>query len=196
MSQFETRSTLLERVRDPRDSRSWQEFVQIYEPLLTRFVLARGVSRSDTEDLVQEVFATLFRALQNFQLDHSRGKFRTWLWQVSRNVMVDWARRQKRDQRAVDAWAEQLGLDQNESLDEWSLLHKQRIIEILLPRLQENTQPKTWSCFEEHLQKGRPAADVAEELGLTSNAVYVNASRVLNRLRDQCREYDEELGDA
>ena len=62
--------------------------------------------------------------------------------------------------------------------------------------VQAAVETRTWQCFAEHLLGSRRAADVADELGLTANAVYVNSSRVLDRLRVQCRIYDEELGDS
>ena len=43
-------------------------------------------------------------------------------------------------------------------------------------------RPRTWACFEQHVLRGRPGAEVAAELGLTANTVTVNASRVLARL--------------
>jgi len=56
-------------------------------------------------------------------------------------------------------------------------------------------QPKTWACFEQHLVQGRASDRIAAELGLTAVAVRVNASRVLARVKEQCQEYMEELGD-
>ena len=58
--------------------------------------------------------------------------------------------------------------------------------------MKANADPKTWACFAEHMLGGRPAAEVAAELGLHSNAVFVNSSRVLARLRLKCAEYDED----
>jgi len=197
MNDFETRITLLQRVRDRHDHESWQEFVQLYEPLLKRFVLSRGVPVRDADDIVQEIFATLLRALQSFEFDQSRGRFRTWLWRVARNVMVDCARRQQRQRKAEAEWCDRVAAlqDDDSSMAEWSRIHKQRVMEFVLQRVRETSQPKTWTCFEEHIQRGRPAAEVAGELDLKVNAVYVNASRVLKRVRALCRELDEDLGD-
>lgn len=193
-----TRSTLLERVRDPRDTGSWREFVELYEPLLYRFIQSRGVPDGDASDIVQEVFTTLLRTLGDFTLDRGRGRFRTWLWTVSRNVMVDYVRRKGRRKEAEEEWCRQLASlrSDQDSLAEFETAHRQRVIEFWLGRLKTETQPTTWACFEQHIHQGRPAAAVAQELGLTPNAVYVNASRVLNRLRRQCTEFDEELSRA
>ena len=195
MSEFETHSTLIERVRDPDDSVSWREFVELYEPLLIRFVLSHGTPMPAAEDIVQEIFASLLRVLPAFELDRSRGKFRSWLWNVSRNVVVDWARRNRRRQNAEHEWTERLAelQDNEDSRTIWYTAHKRRVLAFVLKRVRESTAPRTWACFEEHLQKGQRAALVAEKLELTANSVYVNASRVLKRVRNLCKEYGEAL---
>ena len=40
---------------------------------------------------------------------------------------------------------------------------------------------------------GRSGSEVAAELGLSVNAVYTNAHRVLEKIRELCQEHDEEL---
>jgi RNA polymerase sigma-70 factor (ECF subfamily) len=51
--------------------------------------------------------------------------------------------------------------------------------------LQGDFQPVTWQAFWEHGARGRPAAEVASQLGLTLAAVYGAKFRVLARLRQE-----------
>jgi RNA polymerase sigma-70 factor (ECF subfamily) len=195
----ETRTTLLLRVRDPADSESWREFVLLYEPLLLGYVQRRGLREHDARDVVQEVFGTLVRTLPGFELDRQRGRFRTWLWRVTHNAVVDWNRRRGRRAAAEDRAREEapvaveLGDDELEA--EWLAAHRRRILDFALEQVRSRTNETTWKCFQWHLLEGRPSSDVAADLGLTANAVYVNASRVLARVREQCAEYAEELGE-
>jgi RNA polymerase sigma-70 factor (ECF subfamily) len=46
-------------------------------------------------------------------------------------------------------------------------------------------EDRTWKACWEGVVVGRPAADVARELGLTTNAVYLAKSRVLRRLHQE-----------
>ena len=46
-----------------------------------------------------------------------------------------------------------------------------------------------WTCFESHALKSRAGNEVADELGMKVNTVYVNASRLLAPLRTQCAKY-------
>jgi RNA polymerase sigma-70 factor (ECF subfamily) len=53
--------------------------------------------------------------------------------------------------------------------------------------MQTDFQPTTWRACWEVAAVGRPATDVAAELGLSVNAVYAACFRVLGRLRQELR---------
>lgn len=190
----ETRTSLLRRVRNASDGASWAEFVGLYEPLLLSYVRKRGLNDHDAQDIVQTIFITLLRKMPSFELDKSRGRFRTWLWQVSRNAVVDQARARQRIQKAEDAHRDNRE-DADAEPDDWIAMHRQRTLQYAMERVRDATAAKTWQCFEQHVLHGRPGAEVGADVGLPANSVYVNASRVLERIREQCAAYREDLGD-
>jgi RNA polymerase sigma-70 factor (ECF subfamily) len=194
----ETRRSLLLEV-SKGNSDSWAEFVALYQPLLYGYVLGQGLPRHEAGDVVQDIFIKLFKTLPRFELDHQRGRFRTWLWQVAHTTVIDWARRRKRQARSEKAVRERLSgatpAPEPATDPEWDRAYQQRLMDHVLAQVREATQPKTWACFELHLLEGRPSAAVAAELGLTANSVNVNASRVLTRVRRLCDYYREELGE-
>ena len=63
--------------------------------------------------------------------------------------------------------------------------YRQQLAMRALELMQADFQPATWKACWEHAACGRPAAEVAAELGLTVNAVYLATSRVLRRLRQE-----------
>ena len=195
----ETRTTLLLKVRDPADSESWREFVLLYEPLLLNYVRRRGLAEHDARDVVQDIFATLVRVLPGFELDHQRGRFRTWLWRVTHNAVVDWSRRRGRRAAAEEEARKEaevaVGPGDADLEAEWLIAHRRRILEFAIEQVRSRSNERSWACFELHLLQGRSSAEVAEELGITANSVYVNASRVLARVRQQCAEYTEDLAE-
>jgi RNA polymerase sigma-70 factor (ECF subfamily) len=195
---METRSSLLRRVRDPADADGWRQFVALYQPLLLAYVRRRGLSGSDAEDVVQDVLARLLRALPEFDLNRERGRFRTWLWRLTHNLLIDRARHRQRHVWAERARAEpealELPADEEPDAD-WRVLHRRRVLEFAKDQVRARSQPRTWACFEEYVLRGRPCAEVAAELGVTPNVVAVNSSRVLARLRDYCRHELEGLAD-
>lgn len=194
-----TRSSLLLRLRRGGDEESWGEFVALYEPLLLRYVRTRGLSEEDARDVVQNIFASLFRSLPNFEFDRAKGRFRTWLYRVTQNAIADWARRLRRERAAERAWQERLETLQeaagSEPEAEWESAYRKRVLEFSLRQVREKTEPKTWACFEKHVLQGCPGAAVAGELGMNVGGVYANASRVLAKVRGLCAEYMEEVED-
>jgi Sigma-70 region 2 len=58
-----TRITLLERVRNLGDGRSWAEFHAIYRPLISGYLRGLGLKEHDADDLTQEVFRRLMAIL-------------------------------------------------------------------------------------------------------------------------------------
>ena len=57
----ETRPSLLVRLSDPADEPAWEEFVEIYAPLIRRLAAHQGLQDADAEDLVQETLQAVAR---------------------------------------------------------------------------------------------------------------------------------------
>jgi RNA polymerase sigma-70 factor (ECF subfamily) len=51
--------------------------------------------------------------------------------------------------------------------------------------VQTDFEPATWRAWQAFVVEGRPAKEVAVEVGLTVNAVYLAKGRVLARLREE-----------
>jgi RNA polymerase sigma-70 factor (ECF subfamily) len=199
ISMAETRRSLLVRVRDRADHTSWREFFAIYQPLIFGYLHGLGLKEHDAEELTQEVFCRLLAILPTFELDRQRGRFRTYLWRLTYNTLVDRARRRKVRDQAEDEWVRRFRkadeADTRKLEEDWIRRHRRRILEVVLPQVRSTVSPTVWACFEHRLIHGRPAAAVATELGIQANVVYVYASRVLKVVRRRCAELEEELGD-
>jgi RNA polymerase sigma-70 factor (ECF subfamily) len=63
--------------------------------------------------------------------------------------------------------------------------YRRRLTRRALEIMQDEFQPATWKACWETVVGGRSAAEVAKDLGLTVNAVYLAKSRVLRRLREE-----------
>jgi RNA polymerase sigma-70 factor, ECF subfamily len=189
----ETSSTLLIKVRDKGDAESWRAFVAIYEPLIISYCRKRGLADHDARDVAQEVFVRLLRALPTFELNRDRGRFRTWLWQVTVSAMVDPTRGDHRRDAAERAWREQR-IETNDD-EIWRRLFQRRVLDCALRSVRARVSDRAWACFEAHLLQGRPAAHVADELGMTPSNVYATASRVLAQVRAACAQSMGDLAD-
>jgi RNA polymerase sigma factor (sigma-70 family) len=190
----ETRVSLIQRVRNNADEVAWAEFYAIYQPLLMAYVRQRGVSEHDAADIVQDIFTRLVPAMGHFEFESQRGRFRTWLWRVMHNTLTDWARHRATRDRAEQGWIDQHEVETDgRSSVEWDQLYRRRMLEVAIDRVRAVTQPEAWTCFEQKILAGRPASEIAAMLNVSTNVVYVNASRVLAKLREELVAFEERL---
>ena len=198
-SEFRTNLSLIKSVRDPADTESWRKFHDFYAPLLRRYLKRLGLEENSANDVFQDVFVRLLQNLPTFELDKQRGRFRSYLWKLTYSALVDHARRAKVRVQAEEQWVKRF-YEANESesrkvQDELNEINRQQILKRVLPRVRSATSQTAWTCFEERLLKDRPGADIAAELAISTDAVYVYASRVMKAVRRQCATVAEELGD-
>jgi RNA polymerase sigma factor (sigma-70 family) len=199
VDEFQTRPTLLARVRDRADAESWREFYGYYQPLLMRYLHRLGLKEHAADDVIQEVFARLLRTLPEFTLGGKPGRFRGYLWKVTFSSLVDQARQAKAQRQAEEEWVRRFReADESESRkvqEEWDQMEAQHRLEMAMQRVRAVTSARSWACFEQRVLRDRPAAAIAPELEVTANAVFVYASRVLKAVRRECAALAEELGD-
>jgi RNA polymerase sigma-70 factor (ECF subfamily) len=176
--------SLLERVRQPGEQAAWARLVEMYTPLLFYWARRRGLQESDAADLVQDVFALLVHKLPEFVYDR-RKSFRNWLRTILYNKDRDRVRRAAHQPRTLGPLTEPSVPGDAEAA--WEAEYRELLVARALELMQNEFQPATWKACWEVVVAGRPAAEVAAELGLTVGAVYAAKSRVLRRLR---RELD------
>jgi RNA polymerase sigma-70 factor, ECF subfamily len=82
------------------DERAFSLIVRAYEVPVFNYVLRLVGDRSLAEDLTQEVFLRVYQGLAGFSL---RSRFTTWLFQVTKNRVLDELRAVERRPRAVVA---------------------------------------------------------------------------------------------
>lgn len=177
-----TPASLLYRLREPSDQEAWRRFVNIYTPLLYHWVQGWGSQAQDASDIIQEVFIVLLQSLPKFVYNPQRS-FRAWLHTVVRTKWCDWQRRRGR------VVTENSGLSGVETLPDWAVREEAEFRSYVIARtlqlLEGEFGAKTISAFRATAIEQRVARDVAQELGLTENAVYLARGRVMRRLREE-----------
>jgi len=187
-----TSLSLLDRLKAARpDASDWNRLQGIYLPLIERWLGRVPGLGDESADLAQEVLVVVFREVARF--DRKReGSFRAWLRQVTVNKIRNY--RRKRQRRPVvgldpaDGFLERLSDPNDDLAREWNQDHDKHVVEKLLAVVQSDFNPTTWVAFQRFGVDGVPAGRVAEELGLSENAVILAKSRVLKRLREEAGE--------
>jgi len=163
----------------------------LYTPLIRDWLRRQALQEQDADDLVQEVLLAVLRELPRFHYDRSRGSFRGWLRTITANrLRAFWRARQYRPavgtvdfERLVD------GLEDPDSQLSrlWDEEHDRHVVDRLLELIESEFEPATWRAFRRVTLDSAKPAEVAAELGVTANAIFIAKSRVLARLRDELR---------
>jgi len=175
-----TNISLLERLKLPVDQKAWSHFVDLYTPLIYSWARQTGLQETDAADLVQEVFAVLVQKMPEFAYDRQKS-FRAWLRTVTLNKWRDRCRRMAARPHEVTGAAPLEVPDSEGSFSE--VEYRQHLVARALELMQAEFQPTTWKACWEFVVAGRPAAEVARQLGISENAVHLAKGRVLRRLR-------------
>ena len=192
MSQFpETRISLILRLGQASDVEAWREFALMYAPAVFRLARGRGLQPADAEDFVQELLLAVAQAAGRWQPDKSRASFRTWLFRVARNLLVDHFQLSRRrselvgDQRVGCATAESIDPGQSDAMVQqaFDLEYRRAMFHRAATVVRERVSDVTWSAFAATAIDAVPAAAVSQQLGIAVGSVYVARSRVMKMLR-------------
>ena len=192
---YTTSPSLLLRIRDPNNTDAWNEFVEIYSPIVRRYSLQRGLQTSDVEDITQDVMATVATSIRKFDYDPRRGKFRSWLGTVTANrIKTLLARNSRRKGKLQPVQAPEPADDRYRDPDsEWVTIFSERIFRIACERIRAISSETAWQCFESTWIHNLSPQEVAGRLEIAVHAVYVNKSRVLKRLEKEVQHLAEDL---
>jgi RNA polymerase sigma-70 factor, ECF subfamily len=185
-----TSLSLLQRLQSEPQPADWRRFVEIYEPLLRSWLRRKEVLAHDSDDLVQNVMTVVVRRLADFDHNGRMGAFRTWLRTITFHCLKEHWRSLKGHPAGAGGSNIQSIISELEDPGShlsqlWNAEHDRHVMRKLLEELRGEFEASTWLAFERFALQGRPAADVAQELGLTANAVFIAKSRVLARLRKE-----------
>ena len=190
----ETRESLLVRVRDLQDREAWEQFAQIYRPVVYRLARNRGLQDADAQDLSQKVLISVAKAIPDWQQSSSGGKFRHWLHKVAKNATINALSRQPRDQASGGSSAAnrlKLQIDEtDESWDEIDLEYRRQLYRRAAEIVRSRADEITWKAFSLTMIDSISVRDTAERLGCSDGVVYAARSRIMKRLRDVVSELE------
>lgn len=169
-------------LRAQQDRREFATLYRQYLPQVYRYCHQRLGSKEEAEDATSQVFAQALAALPRFE--HRGGSFRSWLFTIAHNVVMDEGRRARPSLplEAVDrVVAETIGPDE-------AAIHaeERRMIAALLHQL-----PPPQRQLLELRMAGLNGVEIAAVLGRSHGAVRKLQYRTLLRLRDMLEGADE-----
>ncbi|MFG0266271.1 MAG: sigma-70 family RNA polymerase sigma factor [Rhodopirellula sp. JB055] len=181
----ETRPSLIVRLGGAADQSAWWSFVETYEPFLKHLVARHGTPPSHVADVTQQVLISIARSIDGFSEDGKDASFRRWVHQVSRNVVIKYMARQRKQISGQGGTDALLQLDQQPAIDDPTLedQYQHELIVWAAEKVRSEFAPTSWKAFWRTMIEGRPVAEIAGELDVSAGSIYMSRSRILRRIR-------------
>ena len=185
-----TRSTLLVKLRDSANDHAWRRFIDLYGLLVFRYCRRCGCQNADAEEITQDVLVQVWQSMETFRYDRQRGGFHRWLGTVTHNrIKRQWKTAARREDIVADAIDSQSPHDTTL----WDEMSTQQLLRLALTRVRPDFETATWDAFELAWLQNCPALDVARQLHMPIDRVYVSKSRVLTRLEAEVKSLSEDM---
>jgi RNA polymerase sigma-70 factor (ECF subfamily) len=187
-----TRASLLGRIKNWEDARSWEEFTQTYSRLIRAVSLKAGLTESEAKDVEQETLLCVAKTIHEFESNPDRGTFKSWLLNLTRWRIADQFRKRApaaaQSAAPSDATSTRTSTVERvpgpENLDAaWESEWKKNILETALARVGRKVKPKHLQIFDLYAMRHWPAGKVARELGVTRVQVYLVNHRLTKLMK-------------
>jgi RNA polymerase sigma factor (sigma-70 family) len=149
------------------DKARFGELMEAYAAPIRRLCAAYAVSGADREDLFQDIFLAVWRALPGFRGESS---VRTWLYRIAHNVALSWQTRDRRRHARETPLQHEVAVAGEADLRRLAL---KQAIAAMEPA--DRTLTVLWL-------EGLTAAEIEDVTGVKSATVAVRLSRIRKQL--------------
>ena len=183
-----TSTTLLRQIGGDARHARWAEFVARYSPACRQY-LRRHFPSLEADDILQETFAALAKALPDYRYDpQEKGHFRNYLGGILRNKALMALRKQKRDEEVL---ADYIDMEKSSRMGgtrscapcatDW----QKAVFEIALQQLlaDPSIHDRTKQIFVRTTIKQEKPDTVAAALGVSRNVVDQQKRRTLAKFK-------------
>ncbi|MBN2713070.1 MAG: RNA polymerase sigma factor [Planctomycetes bacterium] len=150
------------------DERSFDRLVHLFAERVYRFLMVRGLSSHDAEDITQESFMKAYDAIKDYDEKYA---FSTWLFTIAKRQAVSHQRKQKHHVPLENL----PDLPEKESQEEGSNL--EGLWEFVRNNLNESHFDVLWLKYGEGMSLG----DIAEVMNISQ----VNSRVLIHRAREK-----------
>jgi len=193
-----TRHTLLQKIKDPNNENSWEEFVEYYSGYIYVIIRNFRVDIEDSEDLMQDVLIKVWKGIRQYDPEAKRSKFRTWLCSVIRNTVFNFLKsksvRNSKQNVCYNDALEQMDLVNEAEVDKIAEKEWQNYIANLAwKNIKNDLSPVNRDIFENSLKEGVSNSELAEKFSIAEASVRVYKMRVKKALSKEIVRLNSEL---
>ncbi len=201
-----TRKSLIARLENWEDQRTWDEFYQTYWRLIYAVAIKAGLRQDEAFDCVQETILSIAKQSKKNLYDPEQGSFKTWLMNMTRWRINDQFRKRKKDTAMLggdwDNDRKTAVIDRVEDPDGdilprlWNVEWKKNIADAALSRVKAQVSPKQYQIFDCYVVKQLDAKQVQKKLNVSMAQVYLAKHRVGAVLKKELAKLEAENDDA
>ena len=192
-----TRYSLLSRLQNWDDQKSWKVFFDTYWRLIYSMALKSGLTDSEAQEVVQETIICVAKDIHKFKRDPQAGSFNGWLRNLTRWRIGDQLRKRKPHVLGDALWqAENSGAPElaeipaptDDGLERlWEEEWQANLMTAAIERVRHRVKEEHYQIFDLNVIRQWPAAKVAETLDVSVALVYLAKHRVLALVKKEVR---------
>ncbi|WP_018971134.1 sigma-70 family RNA polymerase sigma factor [Rubritalea marina] len=197
-----TRKSLIAKLDNWEDQRTWDEFYQTYWRLIYSVAIKSGLRSEEAFDCVQETILSIAKQSKKNLYDPSQGSFKAWLMNMTRWRINDQFRKRKKDtamggddyeEGRKTAVIDRVEDPQGDVLGRlWEVEWKKNIADAALARVKAQVSPKQYQIFDYYVVKQWNVSKVQSHLGVTRAQVYLAKHRVGSILKKELEKLNED----
>ncbi|HEY8962174.1 MAG TPA: sigma-70 family RNA polymerase sigma factor [Luteolibacter sp.] len=196
-----TRKSLIARLENWEDQKTWDEFYQTYWRLIYAVAVKAGLRSDEAFDCVQETILSIAKQSKKNLYDPEQGSFKTWLMNMTRWRINDQFRKRKKDTAmAGGEWEDDRKTAVIDRFEDpkgdllarlWDVEWKKNIADAALARVKAQVSPKQFQIFHYYVIKQWDAQKVQEYLNVSMAQVYLAKHRVGSVLKKELARFEE-----
>ena len=201
-----TRKSLIARLENWEDQRTWDEFYQTYWKLIYSVAIKAGLRQDEAFDCVQETILSIAKQSRKQLYDPAQGSFKTWLMNMTRWRINDQFRKRKKDTAMiVGEWENDRKTAVIDRVEDpngdvlsrlWNVEWKKNVADAALTRVKAQVSPKQYQIFDCYVIKQWDAKRVQDQLNVSMAQVYLAKHRVGSVLKKELSKLEDEDNDA
>lgn len=200
-STLRTRSSLLFRLRNWDDEKSWQEFYALYRKLVYKYARRSGLSHEEAEEATNDVFIRVAKTIHEFEPNPEKGPFRGWLLNLARWRVYDKFRDRPRDRPAQknsnpDGRTSTIERIPDPSAEGkiWDEEWQNSLFSAAMERIARRAKPRHFQVFELYARQQWSIARISSELSVNAAAIYLINHRLTKQLKSEVSKLREQAG--
>jgi RNA polymerase sigma-70 factor (ECF subfamily) len=198
-----TRKSLIARLDNWEDQKTWDEFYQTYWRLIYAVAIKAGLRPEEAFDCVQETILSIAKQSKKKLYDPEQGSFKTWLMNMTRWRINDQFRKRKKDTAMTGGeWDDERKTAVIDRIEDpngdvlsrlWDVEWKKNVADAALARVKAQVSPKQYQIFDFYVIRQWDPQKVQEKLNVSMAQVYLAKHRVGTVLKKELAKLEDEM---